>query len=131
MVGTTAEFLRHAAMRGERTAALARLLLAGLLLQGPAFTEPVPVGLDEAKRIALERNEMLRAARSQMDAMEARKLQSWAGHLPSIRISENALRTNDAVNAFGFKLKQEGFTQADFAIDALNRSSGVLPMSAS
>ncbi|MBW2523886.1 MAG: adenylate/guanylate cyclase domain-containing protein [Deltaproteobacteria bacterium] len=32
MIGTTAEFLRHAAMRGERTVALARLLIAGLLL---------------------------------------------------------------------------------------------------
>ena len=35
------------------------------------------------------------------------------------------MRTNDAVNAFGFKLKQEGFTQADFAIDALNNPDAI------
>jgi len=44
MVSTTAEFLRHAAMRGERTAALARMLLAGLGPQnksGPRYSHLV------------------------------------------------------------------------------------------
>lgn len=106
----------------DRVTRLAATLsvLMGLIVSGSAHAESRSVSFEQAQRVALEQNQMLAAARSQVDAMRARKLQSWAGHLPSFQVTEGAYRTNDAVNAFGFKLKQEGFTQADFAIDALN-----------
>jgi outer membrane protein TolC len=63
---------------------------------------------------------MLKAARAGVDQARAVKLQTWSGYLPSVRISEGMMRSNDAVHAFGVKLKQERFSQADFAVSALN-----------
>jgi outer membrane protein TolC len=78
------------------------------------------IGLKEAQSFAIENNQMLRVAQSQVAQAEARKVQTWAGHLPHISVSESGIRTNDAVNAFGFRLRQERFEQPDFAVAALN-----------
>ena len=81
------------------------------------------IGLKEAQSFAIENNQMLRVAQSQVAQAEARKVQTWAGHLPHISVSESGIRTNDAVNAFGFRLRQERFEQPDFAVAALNAPS--------
>ncbi len=82
--------------------------------------KPVTLSLAQAQETAIAGNAMLQAARTGIERAEAQRLQTWAGHLPSLRISEGAMRSNDAVNAFGFRLKQERFTQADFDVNALN-----------
>ena len=105
--------------------AIYRTILGGLLsaaLTLPAGAESrVVLSLMEAQEQALQGNQMLNLARAGVDQARAARLQSRAGFLPSFTVSEQALRSNDAVNAFGFKLKQENFAQTDFAIDALNR----------
>lgn len=106
-----------------KTRRIAGLAVAALLLTTGAQAQtdkPVSLTLTRAQTLAVEGNVMLRAARSGIDGARARKLQTLAGRLPSLTVSEGAMRSNDAVNAFGFRLKQERFTQADFAIDALN-----------
>ena len=45
--------------------------------------------------------------------------------LPQINFAEDMSRGDDPVYVFGVKLRQQGFTQADFAVNALNRP---LPM---
>ncbi|MGA1199907.1 MAG: TolC family protein, partial [Candidatus Latescibacterota bacterium] len=79
-----------------------------------------PVSLTEAQRFAIENNHQLRIAESQVAQARAKKFQTWAGHLPWVKLTESGIRTNDAVQAFGMRLKQERFTQADFSIVALN-----------
>jgi outer membrane protein TolC len=79
-----------------------------------------PVSLAQAQRFAIENNHQLRIAESQVAQARAKKFQTWAGHLPWVKLTESGIRTNDAVQAFGMRLKQERFTQADFSIVALN-----------
>ena len=97
------------------------VVLAVLLLGSPVRAErPVALSLAQAQSVAVEGNQMLRAARKGVERAQAMKLQTLAGHLPTVRLSEGVMRSNDAVNAFGFRLRQERFTQADFDVNALN-----------
>ena len=93
----------------------------GLVLSVSVGAEEMRVvSLAEAQRYAVENNHMLRISESQVAQAQAKKTQTWAGHLPLVKLTESGIRTNDAVHAFGMRLKQERFTQADFAIAALN-----------
>lgn len=102
-------------------------MVAGLLIaaSGVRAEKPVLLTMDQAQEMALTHNQMLAAARAGVDRAKAMKMQTWAGYLPSVRISEGVMRSNDAVNAFGFRLKQERFTQADFAIGTLNHPAAI------
>ncbi len=99
-------------------------LIYGLLLT--AFLLPVcgeealELSLRSAQVRAESSNMLLRAAAQDVEEARAGALESWAGYWPSVRISEQAVRSDDAVNAFGFRLKQERFSQADFAVERLN-----------
>jgi len=94
----------------------AALPMVALLWVGGASA----LSLEEAVARAQRDNALLQAAERGVDAAQARTAESWAGFLPSVRISEQVVRSNDAVNAFGFRLKQARFGQADFAVDRLN-----------
>jgi outer membrane protein TolC len=78
------------------------------------------LGLEAAQEIAIESNQMLRIAETQVAQARARKQQTWAGFLPQVVLSESSVRTNDAVQAFGIRLRQERFAQSDFALTSLN-----------
>jgi len=80
--------------------------------------EALELSLAEAQDRALAGNQMLEVAREGVKQAQAMRLQTWAGHLPSVSLSEKAIRTNDAVNAFGFGLKQERFNPAALAVPA-------------
>lgn len=80
----------------------------------------MPLRLEDAQKRAIEYNQMLRASEAEVEQAQARKMQTWAGHLPHVKLSESGMRTNDAVNAFGVRLRQERFTQADFDVGVLN-----------
>lgn len=104
-----------------------RILLIGMMICVATSTVPVyaqqstlPLSLAEAQQRAVEGNWMLQAAEAEVTHARAAKLQTWAGHLPSLSLSEGVTRSSDAVNAFSFRLKQERFTQADFAVSSLN-----------
>ncbi len=69
---------------------------------------------------ALERNEMLAASSAMVDAAAAEADGAWAGFLPHVSVGEYFLRSDDALNAFGYKLVNRGAQPTDFAPDVLN-----------
>lgn len=81
----------------------------------------VPLTLREAVAEALSGNPLhqvsgRRAAIARADARAA-----GAGLLPALEIGTGVTRSDDPVFAFGTRLRQERFAEADFALDALNR----------
>jgi outer membrane protein TolC len=78
------------------------------------------LSIDEA--LARARNESfpVRRADAQERAATARKRQSLGVFLTQITARERGIATTDPVNAFGLTLKQERFTQQDFAVGTLN-----------
>lgn len=69
---------------------------------------------------ALERNEMLAASGSMRDAAAADALGAWRGFLPRIQLGEFYLRSDDALNSFGYKLQNRVVSAADFNPVLLN-----------
>ena len=77
------------------------------------------LSLDEAIERAQRDNELLRARKE-------RRCGAWANigkqvATSSVRLSEQVVRSDEAVSAFGFRLNQGEFRAADFAVDRLNR----------
>jgi outer membrane protein TolC len=105
---------------------LRRLLLlsTALLLLLPAAraqdAEPLELSLDQALEMAVERNFSVQQSGFEVDAARARARQANAVFLPQLSLEYNAVRTNDPLNVFGFRLKQQSVTQQDFAPDRLN-----------
>ena len=96
------------------------MLLSVALTLPVTAQERLTLSLDEAQRMARAGNQMLEVARQGVAQAEAMRLQTRAGHLPLISVSERAMRTNNALSAFGFRLSQERITQQDFAPQLLN-----------
>ena len=86
---------------------------------------PDALTLEDARATAVKKNTMLQIARQHVKAAEAGRLQTGGGFLPSIRLSQGWTRSSDAVNAFGFRLKQEQFTAADFDVARLNEPGAI------
>ena len=86
--------------------------------RAPADT--LRLSLDEAVERARSESFRVRNAEAQERSARAQKRQSLAVFLPQITAAEDAATTTDPLNAFGFKLRQETVTQADFAPSALN-----------
>src|SRR6056297_377190 len=76
--------------------------------------------LEEATELALEQNLTIEQAGYDVDKTRAQFRQTNAIFLPSLAFEYNALSTNDPLNVFGFKLKQEIVTQQDFNPVLLN-----------
>ena len=72
------------------------------------------LSLEEATSIALDHNFSIEMAESDRDKSKAQFRQTNAVFLPQISFDYNAVSTNDPLNVFGFKLKQEIVTQQDF-----------------
>lgn len=106
-----------------------RIIIGGLLSAALALPvggqEGLKLTLSAAQQRALADNQMLQVARAGVEEARAMRLQTWAGRLPSVSISERVMRTNDALSAFGFRLKQERITQQDFDPNALNDADGI------
>ena len=65
---------------------------------------------------ALKHNEMLAASGAMRDAADADALGAMRGFLPQIQLGEYFMRSDDALNVFGFKLQNRGVTPLDFGI---------------
>ncbi|MDP2785187.1 MAG: TolC family protein [Sulfurimicrobium sp.] len=63
---------------------------------------------------ALKQNPGLSASRAQVQQAEAGLAQAQGGRLPKVTVSLNAVRSNDALSAFGLKLSQRNATFGDF-----------------
>ena len=106
-------------MRRDRAVFLL-LLLAALPPARPAAQEPARLSLELALARAATHSPLARAARWERAGREADALGSAAAFLPQLTVELGGLRTDDPVAAFGTKLRQGRFGEADFAIDALN-----------
>jgi outer membrane protein len=94
-------------------------------LGGAALFAQEPLSLRQAIEKALEQNPQVMVARAdETDAGAAASLART--HLfPQINFTEDVSRGNDPVYAFGTRLRQTRFTQADFALDALNHPKAI------
>lgn len=94
----------------------------GLLLVGSLASaqEPARLSLAEALARGAEHHPAVVEARWERRAREADALGSAAAFLPSFSAELGGTRTDDPVAAFGTRLRQGRFAQADFALTALN-----------
>src|ERR1017187_5757269 len=86
-----------------------------------AATAQDPLTLRHAIDQALEQSPQ--AAIAHADGQEAKSAATMARTqlLPRLNFTEDISRGNDPVYAFGTRLRQGQFTQADFGLNALNR----------
>ncbi len=92
-----------------------------LCLLGLAATAQEQLTLRQAIDQALGQNPESAIARAgNLDAKAAAAMVRTA-LLPQLSFTEDISRGNDPVYAFGMRLRQRQFTQADFALNALNR----------
>ncbi len=82
----------------------------------PAQTLTLP----EAVKIALEKNPQRKAALADTKAASAGIKEARSFLMPRVTFSETATRGTDPVYVFGSRLRQQRFTTADFALNALN-----------
>lgn len=85
-----------------------------------AQNSEIKISLNDALQKVKENNFEIRLAQSEVDAAKADFNKSLAALLPQIILSETFIRTNDPLNSFGLKLKQEIVTQFDFNPALLN-----------
>jgi len=82
--------------------------------------EPSSLTLQQAVKIALERNPLHRAALADTRVASANVRQARSVLMPRLMFSETETRGNDPVYVFGSELRQQRFTTADFALNKLN-----------
>lgn len=109
----------------------ALLVTLSLLFVGPQFVlaqqEELPpvLSLAQAVKIALEKNPVRKAALADTRAASANVAEARASLFPHATFSETATRGDDPVYVFGSRLRQQSFTSADFALNALNRPAPI------
>ncbi len=86
--------------------------LLALALACPVSAETL--NFDQCVDTALRQNPDLFASRAQMEQAEAGLRQARGGRMPKVTVSMNAVRTDDALSAFGLKLSQRNATFNDF-----------------
>jgi outer membrane protein TolC len=93
-----------------------------LALIWPAFSDGQlrSLSLSEALSLAEQNNLNTKSAAARMEAAKAQYRMSNSVFLPGLSVSHTGVSTNDPLSSFGFKLKQEIVTQADFDPDFLN-----------
>lgn len=82
--------------------------------------EVLNLSLSEAMNIALDQNLTIEQAGFDLDKTRAQYRQTNAVFLPQLSLEYNAVSTDDPLNVFGFKLKQEVVSQQDFNPALLN-----------
>jgi outer membrane protein TolC len=101
------------------------LWFAPLLLLGGLAAAEEPLTLRQAIYRAIGANPEATVARADRLAAGAAVSGARAQLLPQLNFTEDISRGNDPVYAFGMRLRQQQFTQADFALDALNRPAAI------
>lgn len=80
-----------------------------------------PLTLRQAVDTALGQNPQGTIARADAAAAKAAASEARTALLPHLNFTEDMSRGNDPVYVFGSRLRQQRFTSADFALNALNR----------
>ncbi len=89
-------------------------------VQAQQTADPSPLTLQQAVRIALEKNPLRKAALADMKASSADVREARSVLMPRVTFSETATRGNDPVYVFGSRLRQQRFTADDFSLNKLN-----------
>jgi outer membrane protein len=79
-----------------------------------------PLTLQQAVKIALEKNPQRKAALADTRAASADVMQAKSFLYPHVLFSETATAGDDPVYVFGSKLRQQRFGASDFALNVLN-----------
>lgn len=95
------------------------LLLFAMASLGAAAQQPLT--LRQAVQQALGTNPEAKKAGAETEEAKANATLARTQLLPQLSFTEDISRGDDPVYVFGAKLRQQGFTQADFAVNALNR----------
>ena len=106
--------------RGPIGAFCSLLFALLLVLTAPSAPAQTPLTLPQAVSMALAKNPLHKAAAAEMRISTAAIRQARSPLMPKITFTESALRGNDPVYVFGSRLRQQNFTQADFALNQLN-----------
>lgn len=113
----------------------ASLIITLLFFQGVAMAQSSDtiqyLKLDEAIKTAIDQNKSLKTAHLDQKIAEANFRQTDAIFLPQIGVSYTAMRTDNPMNAFGFKLNQASIVQQDFDPAQLNNPSALNDISTS
>jgi outer membrane protein len=101
---------------------LAVIAVLWLLKAAPAqqAAEPSLLTLQQAVKIALEKNPLRKAALADTRVASADVREARSVLMPRLMFSETATRGNDPVYVFGSELRQQRFTAADIALNKLN-----------
>ena len=97
------------------------LLLFGSL----RAADSLDVSVSELIDNALKNSDRVMASLNSVEIAEGQKMSSLGGFLPHLTLSEMFSRSNDPVYAFGTKLRQARFTEADFALPSLNEPDAI------
>jgi len=98
-----------------------RLVIAVAFLGNAQGQQPSsPLTLQQAVKIALEKNPLRKAALADTRVSSADVQAARSFLMPHLSFSELATRGNDPVYVFGSELRQQRFTTADFALNKLN-----------
>lgn len=100
--------------------AAALILIPGSRAEAADGETPPLLTLDEAVEIALEKNNLLRAADAQVGMAEAVLAEARASRMPRVEILETFSRTTNPTLVFSSLLGQESFGPENFAVDRLN-----------
>jgi outer membrane protein len=100
------------------------LMVAGCLA-GLSAAAQEPLTLRNAVEQALKQNPQASAARAGVDEKKADAALARTALLPQVGFTEDFSRGTDPVYVCGTRLRQQQFTEANFALDALNRPSPI------
>jgi outer membrane protein TolC len=102
------------------------LIAASLAFSATAEAAAMKLSLEDALKMAHDRNTSIKAAKARIDQADAMIVQSRQAYLPKIQLSETFTHTNDPGANLVFKLQQEiANPQTDFAPGALNHPPAI------
>lgn len=96
-------------------------IVLGFLGLGASTAWARELSLEEAMRLARERQALVQAAKAEEEAAGHRLAQAKGFRLPSVRFDEIFIRTDSPAEAFALKLNQERFSFASFMTTDPNR----------
>jgi outer membrane protein TolC len=94
------------------------LIAAALVFSAQADAATLKLSLDEALKMAQERNSMIKASRARVDQADAMIVQSRQAYLPKVTLSETFIHSTDPGASLVFKIQQEIAGMNDFMTDA-------------
>ena len=103
--------------------ATAAVILSLCLRAGFAQDSKDMLTLEKAVQLALENNNLVKAAQESVNMAEARIQFAHSGYFPKIAFDQNSTRSNNPVYVFGNLLTQGRFSEENFALDKLNHPS--------